>query len=173
MRPPCCFILPLKICIIFFSNIHSNKQIRNPILSVASRIGNLHGYIVDACLPIGATALDEPWPPLQPVSTVKFLNITLFYRMGLSAPCPTPILEDQGVSLSLVSYPLTLPAWVALLVVKLPPAFAVRVTESHKPHHHDKVETPLGGSSVIISKRKLKATAMGRPLVARCLHKVH
>jgi hypothetical protein len=51
---------------------------------------------------------------------VRFLNKIIFYRMGLLAPCPTPILEDQGVSLGL--YSLTLPAWVALLVVKLPPA---------------------------------------------------
>jgi hypothetical protein len=33
---------------------------------------------------------------------------------------------------------------VALLVVKLPPAL-LSGSESHKPHHHDKVETPLGG----------------------------
>jgi hypothetical protein len=54
------------------------------------------------CLPVGATALVEPWPHLQPVSTVRFLN-KVFYRRGLLAPCPTPILEDQGVSLSLDS----------------------------------------------------------------------
>jgi hypothetical protein len=63
-----------------------------------------------ACLPVDATALGEPCPPVQPVSTVHFLHRIIFYRMRLSAPCPTPIL-----------YPLTLPAWVALLVVKLPP----------------------------------------------------
>jgi hypothetical protein len=52
------------------------------------------------CLAVGTTALGEPWPPLQPVSTVRFLNKIIFYRMGLLAPCPTPILVDQGVSLS-------------------------------------------------------------------------
>jgi hypothetical protein len=26
------------------------------------------------CQPVGATALGEPWPPLQPVSTIRFLN---------------------------------------------------------------------------------------------------
>jgi hypothetical protein len=52
-----------------------------------------------ACLPAGATALGEPWTPLQPVSTVRFLNKIIFYRMPLLAPCPTPNLEDQGVSL--------------------------------------------------------------------------
>jgi hypothetical protein len=60
-------------------------------------------YLLIPCLPVGATALVEPWPPLQPVSTVQFLNKIIFYRMGLSAPCPTPNLEDQGVSLSLDS----------------------------------------------------------------------
>jgi hypothetical protein len=33
---------------------------------------------------------------------------------------------------------------VALLVVKTTAGIALRVTESHKPHHHDKVETLLG-----------------------------
>jgi hypothetical protein len=48
----------------------------------------------NACLSVGATALVEPWPPPQPVSTVRFLNKIIFYRMGMLAPCPTPILED-------------------------------------------------------------------------------
>jgi hypothetical protein len=34
---------------------------------------------------------------------VRFLNKIIFYRMELLAPCPTTILEDQGVSLSLDS----------------------------------------------------------------------
>jgi hypothetical protein len=55
------------------------------------------------CLAVGAAALDEPWPPLQPVSTVRFLNKIIFYTMRLLAPCPTPILEEQGVSLGLDS----------------------------------------------------------------------
>jgi hypothetical protein len=29
------------------------------------------------CLPVGATALGEPWTPLQPVSTVRFLSLSL------------------------------------------------------------------------------------------------
>jgi hypothetical protein len=62
-----------------------------------------HVFCLPACLPVGATALGEPWPTLQPVSTVRFLNKIIFYRIGLLAPCPTPILEDQGVSLSLDS----------------------------------------------------------------------
>jgi hypothetical protein len=60
-----------------------------------------HQVVQVCCLPVGATALGEPWPTLQPVSTVWFLNKIVSYRMGLSAPCPTPIPEDQGVSLSL------------------------------------------------------------------------
>jgi hypothetical protein len=46
-----------------------------------------------AWLPVGATALGESSPPLQPVSTViRFLNKIIIYRMGFLAPCPTPIL---------------------------------------------------------------------------------
>jgi hypothetical protein len=56
-----------------------------------------------SCLPVGATTPGEPWPPLQPVSTVRFLNTFFSYRIGLLAPCPIPILEDQGVFLSLDS----------------------------------------------------------------------
>jgi hypothetical protein len=54
-----------------------------------------------ARLPVGAVALGEPWHPLQPLSTVRFLKRIIFYRMGLLAPCPSSILEDQGVPLSL------------------------------------------------------------------------
>jgi hypothetical protein len=61
-------------------------------------------FNTNACLPVsGATAQGEPLPPLQPVSTVRFLNKIIFYRMRLRAPCPTPILEDQGISLRLDS----------------------------------------------------------------------
>jgi hypothetical protein len=50
----------------------------------------------------------QPWVSLgllynQFPPGVRFLNKIIFYRMGLSAPYPTPILEDQGVSLSLES----------------------------------------------------------------------
>jgi hypothetical protein len=31
---------------------------------------------------------------------VRFLNKNIFYKMGLLAPYPTPILKHQGVSLS-------------------------------------------------------------------------
>jgi hypothetical protein len=48
----------------------------------------------------------QPWASLgllynQSPPGVRFLNKIIFYRMGLLAPCPTPILEDQGFSLSL------------------------------------------------------------------------
>jgi hypothetical protein len=46
---------------------------------------------------VGATALGEPWLPLQPVSTWLLGFWTKF--MGLLAPYPTPILDYQGVSL--------------------------------------------------------------------------
>jgi hypothetical protein len=58
---------------------------------------------VIAYLPVGSTALGEYWPPLQPVSTVRSLNKIICYKMGLLAPRPIPILEDQIVSLSLDS----------------------------------------------------------------------
>jgi hypothetical protein len=50
----------------------------------------------------------QPWVSLGPLYNqslpgVRFLNKIIFYRMGFLAPCPTPILEDQGVSLSLDS----------------------------------------------------------------------
>jgi hypothetical protein len=49
------------------------------------------------------------------------MNKIIFYRMELLAPCPTPILEDQGVFKSGL-YHLTLTGMGGLLVVKLPPA---------------------------------------------------
>jgi hypothetical protein len=70
--------------------------------------------------PISTTALGEPWPPWQPISTTalgepwlpwqpvsprlvfRFLN-NIILRMRLSAPCPTPNLEGQCVSLGLDS----------------------------------------------------------------------
>jgi hypothetical protein len=59
------------------------------------------------CLPAWQSAL-QPWVSLcllynQSPPGVRFLNKIMFYRMGLLAPCPTPILEDQGVSVSLDS----------------------------------------------------------------------
>jgi hypothetical protein len=52
-----------------------------------------------------------PYPLLGPFPicftysrlVVGFLDKIIFCRMGLLAPCPTPILEDQGVSLNLDS----------------------------------------------------------------------
>jgi hypothetical protein len=37
------------------------------------------------------------------------------------------------------------------------PGIALRVTESHKPHHHDKVETPLGGPSLYTARKFINA----------------
>jgi hypothetical protein len=65
---------------------------------------SLHTYISGVWLSVGATALGEPWPLYnQSPPGVRFLNKIIFYRMGLLAPYLTPILEDQGVSLSLDS----------------------------------------------------------------------
>jgi hypothetical protein len=70
----------------------------------------------------------QPWLSLgllynqSPPPGVRFLNKIIFYRMGLLAPCPTPILEAQGVSLSLDSTLWPYQHGLALLVVKLPPA---------------------------------------------------
>jgi hypothetical protein len=60
-----------------------------------------------ACLPACQSAL-QPWVRLgllynQSSPDVRFLNEIILYRMGLLAPCPTPILEDQCVSLNLDS----------------------------------------------------------------------
>jgi hypothetical protein len=46
-------------------------------------------------------------------------------------------------------------------VVKLPPGIALRVTESHKPHHHDKVETPLGGGHQYYKSAQRKKGKVG------------
>jgi hypothetical protein len=50
----------------------------------------------------------QPWVSLglpynQFPPDVRFLSKIIFYRMGLLASCPTPILEDQDISLSLDS----------------------------------------------------------------------
>jgi hypothetical protein len=50
----------------------------------------------------------QPWVSLgllcdQSPPGVSFLNRIIFYRMELLAPCPAPVHEDQGVSLSLDS----------------------------------------------------------------------
>jgi hypothetical protein len=44
-----------------------------------------------ACLPVGATTLGEPWPPLQSVSAARFLNkIVFFTRWGCQLHAQTP-----------------------------------------------------------------------------------
>jgi hypothetical protein len=97
-------------------------------------------YYMHAC----QSAL-QPWVSLgllfnQSPPGVTFLYKIIFYKIGLLAPCPTPILEHQGVSLSL-----DCTLWPYRHGWPCTDGFALRVTESHKPHHHDKVETPLGG----------------------------
>jgi hypothetical protein len=65
------------------------------------------GMDLEILVPACQSAL-QPWVSLgllynQSPLGAGFLNQIVFYRMGLLAPCPTPILEDQGVSLSLDS----------------------------------------------------------------------
>jgi hypothetical protein len=64
-------------------------------------------YIVVGKVP-ACKAVLQPWVSLdllynQSPPGVRFLNKIIFYKMGLLAPCPTPILEDYGVPLSLDS----------------------------------------------------------------------
>jgi hypothetical protein len=66
-----------------------------------------HPGIVINQLPACQSAL-QPWVNLgllynQSPPGVRFVNKIVFYRMGFLALCPTPILEDEGVSLSLDS----------------------------------------------------------------------
>jgi hypothetical protein len=47
----------------------------------------------------------QPWVSLgllynQSPPGVRFLNKITFYRMGLLAPCPTPILEDESIHIT-------------------------------------------------------------------------
>jgi hypothetical protein len=53
-------------------------------------------------LPVGATALGEPWPSQQSVSNVRFLNKIIFYSMGLLAPCPTHIMQKNMIVFMLI-----------------------------------------------------------------------
>jgi hypothetical protein len=60
----------------------------------------------EGSLPACQSAL-QPWVSLgllynQSPPSVRFLDKIIFYRMGLLAPCPTPNLEDQSVSLTTV-----------------------------------------------------------------------
>jgi hypothetical protein len=64
-------------------------------------------FSLQTVIPACQSAL-QPWVSLgllynQSPPRVRFLNKIIFNRMGLLVPCPTPILEDQGVSLSLDS----------------------------------------------------------------------
>jgi hypothetical protein len=49
---------------------------------------------------LGSRAQLRPWPPPQNLAEFLggFSTIFFFYRVGLLAPRPTPILEDQAFS---------------------------------------------------------------------------
>jgi hypothetical protein len=100
-------------------------------------------------LPACQSAL-QPWVSLgllydQSPPGVWFLNTVIFYRMGLLAPCPTPILEDQGVSLLVWTLPLDLTGMVALLIVKLPPAMLSGPQSRTSPTTMTRWRHPLEG----------------------------
>ena len=68
-------------------------------------------------------------------------NIFFFYGVGLSAPCPTPKLEDQGITF----------CWVTTFDLSdmgdpnsryITASIAVRIIQSCKPHHCAKVWIP-------------------------------
>jgi hypothetical protein len=108
---------------------------QSPLLSIPYILFPFfHLHLLQITLIVVPYPLLGPFPicSAYPMLVVRFLNKITFYRMGLLAPCPTPILEDQGVSLGLDST-LTLPAWVALLVVKLPPALLSRSQSRTSP----------------------------------------
>jgi hypothetical protein len=68
-------------------------------LQHCASIPSCHHDIVVPYPLLGPFPIRSAYPRL----VVRFLNKITFYRMGFLAPCPTPILEDQGVSLSLDS----------------------------------------------------------------------
>jgi hypothetical protein len=73
----------------------------------------------------------------------------LFFTGWGCQPHAQPPLWRTKVFLLVWTLPFELMAWVALLTVTLPLALISSSQESHKPHHHDKVETPLGGLSIV------------------------
>jgi hypothetical protein len=79
------FLLPNVFFIILLSD--------TPICVIPLRRQVLHSHnkIPTYHLPLGATALGEPWPLLQPVSTA--LSKAGCY-VGLLAACPTPNMKD-------------------------------------------------------------------------------
>ena len=66
-----------------------------------------------------------------------------FYGRGLSALSPTPNLEDQGTTLSLVSVLRHVRHGWPYQESKTPADIALQVTETRKPLHHGKVVFPL------------------------------
>jgi hypothetical protein len=69
-------------------------------------VGHWHPREAESCTTTACQSPLQPWVSLgllynQSSPGVRFLNKIIFYRMGLLAPCPTPIVEGQGVSLSL------------------------------------------------------------------------
>jgi hypothetical protein len=75
---------------------------------------------------------------------VRFLNKIIFYRMGLLAPSQPPSWRTR-VSLLVWTLPFDLTSMGDPDGSLTTTGIAVWVRVAHKPHHHNKVETPLGG----------------------------
>jgi hypothetical protein len=76
-----------------------------PVIPPSTGIATRRVTVERKCLPACQSAL-QPWVSLgllynQSPPGVRFLRKIINDRMGLLAPCPTPILEDQGASFSL------------------------------------------------------------------------
>jgi hypothetical protein len=79
----------------------------------------------------------------------KVLKIHIFYGVRMSASCPTPNLEDQGILFCLV-ITLTCLAWNALPVAMLLSAYFSGSFDQCKPHHYVKVGIPsVGGGGIL------------------------
>jgi hypothetical protein len=69
----------------------------------------------------------------------------------MSTQCPTPNLEDQGVSLSVRNLTLDLSGMGDPDSSYATAGIALEIMGSHKPSCHDKVETPSGEAMKITS----------------------
>jgi hypothetical protein len=97
----------------------------SPGWALASSTTSLHCFL---CLPVGATALGEPWPPLQPVSTAFYacqwalqpwVNLGLLYNQSPLLDFWTKLFFT-GWGCNPHAQPSSWRTWVSLLVWTLP-----------------------------------------------------
>jgi hypothetical protein len=120
---------------------------------------------VSVVLPLGAAAQCELWPPEQSASILLYSSSFLpiispiheseadylvseqfsFYGVRLLALCPIPNQEDR-VSLFVLLLSLDLSSMGDPSSSYATADITLRVLGALKPHHHDKVETPLVGT---------------------------